>query len=169
MKMKEPLRTLGFLGMAALCTAVVAVSGWWAAERMENSRAVSAQAVDSENETEEETEMLPVSGEKRYAAGEFRWNEALSCWVTEEMSCFQTEAGADVFAVEAGVIESLTFSSAQGMTVTILHDDGGKSVYQGLRRSSALKTGKRIEQGTKLGNTRNHQMKFAFFPPNPLE
>jgi murein DD-endopeptidase MepM/ murein hydrolase activator NlpD len=63
-------------------------------------------------------------------------------------------AGANVYAVADGTVESVEFHPMMGQTVVIVHADGYKSVYQNMQTSvpSGIKAGVTVKAGDKIGS-----------------
>ena len=62
-------------------------------------------------------------------------------------------AGAPVYAVADGTVESVTFHPMMGQTVVILHADGYKSVYQNMQTAvpSGIQAGAAVKAGDAIG------------------
>ena len=62
-------------------------------------------------------------------------------------------AGANVYAVADGTVESVTFHPMMGQTVVILHADGYKSVYQNMQTAvpTGITAGATVKAGDKIG------------------
>ena len=62
-------------------------------------------------------------------------------------------AGANVYAVADGTVESVTFHPMMGQTVVIVHADGYKSVYQNMQTAvpTGITAGATVKAGDKIG------------------
>jgi murein DD-endopeptidase MepM/ murein hydrolase activator NlpD len=62
-------------------------------------------------------------------------------------------AGAPVYAVADGTVESVEFHPMMGQTVVIVHADGYKSVYQNMQTAlpEGVKAGSAVKAGDKIG------------------
>jgi murein DD-endopeptidase MepM/ murein hydrolase activator NlpD len=62
-------------------------------------------------------------------------------------------AGASVYAVADGTVESVSFHPMMGQTVVILHADGYKSVYQNMQTAvpTGITAGATVKAGDKIG------------------
>ena len=63
-------------------------------------------------------------------------------------------AGAPVYAVADGTVESVEFQPMMGQTVVIVHKDGYKSVYQNMQTSvpSGITEGAAVKAGAQIGS-----------------
>ena len=63
-------------------------------------------------------------------------------------------AGAPVYAVADGTVESVTFHPMMGQTVVIVHADGYKSVYQNMQTAvpTGIAAGATVKAGDKIGS-----------------
>ena len=63
-------------------------------------------------------------------------------------------AGAPVYAVADGTVESVTFHPMMGQTVVIVHADGYKSVYQNMQTAvpAGITAGATVKAGDKIGS-----------------
>jgi murein DD-endopeptidase MepM/ murein hydrolase activator NlpD len=65
---------------------------------------------------------------------------------------FAAEQGTSVYAVQSGVIESITTADLlDGTVITIAHDNGLKSRYKFIEADENLSVGDRVERGDLIG------------------
>lgn len=64
---------------------------------------------------------------------------------------FAAPAGTPVCAAYAGTVESITTNYLKGVTVTVDHGDGLKSVYNSLEDGEQVTVGQKVEKGDIIG------------------
>ena len=79
------------------------------------------------------------------------WCSTLSRYQAHLAIDFFAEEGTDVFAVYDGKIESVESTLLQGVTITIDHGNGLKSVYNSLADGDQVFVGQTVSQGDKIG------------------
>ena len=78
----------------------------------------------------------------------FYHNETLNCYYEHQGVDFAAEAGANVLAVEDGVVESVYKDDLLvGTQITVDHGDGVKSVYCFVTEAEGLKAGDSVKKG----------------------
>lgn len=78
----------------------------------------------------------------------FYHNKTLNSYYEHTGVDFSAEAGTSVFAVEAGVVESIyTGDILTGTEIVIKHEDGLKSVYRFVEQAEGLKVGDSVSKG----------------------
>ena len=78
----------------------------------------------------------------------FYYNQTLNSYYEHQGMDFVAEAGTEVMAVEAGTVESIYKEDILlGTQITILHDNGVKSVYRFVNEAETLNVGDRVEKG----------------------
>ena len=86
-----------------------------------------------------------------YTAASVSFNKTLGIYTGHLAIDFSAAAGSKVKAVYAGTVESVTTSYLTGTTVTVLHDNGIKTVYNSIEADESVKTGLKVTQGQVLG------------------
>lgn len=79
------------------------------------------------------------------------FNSTLKQFQTHNGIDFKAEAGADVYAVYDGVIESVTGDVLNGTVVVIKHNDDLKTTYRSLDGDVNVKVGDKVRQGDVIG------------------
>lgn len=87
------------------------------------------------------------------------FNSTLSRYEVHKAIDFYTEEGANVFAVYGGTIEKVENTLLEGITVTIDHGNGLKTVYNSLADGDSVSVGQKVAQGDIIGqvSTTNRQ------------
>jgi murein DD-endopeptidase MepM/ murein hydrolase activator NlpD len=96
---------------------------------------------------------LPVQGTiiKDYVDAGVVYNETLNLYSGHKAIDFGAEEGAKVFACYGGVIESITESKLEGITLTIDHGNGLKSYYNSIEVNENLTVGSTVNKGDEIG------------------
>ena len=82
----------------------------------------------------------------------FYHNKTLNNYYEHKGVDFASEVGADVLAVDDGVIESIyTGDILTGTEITVDHGDGVKSVYRFVNAAENLSVGMQVKQGDVIG------------------
>jgi hypothetical protein len=82
----------------------------------------------------------------------FYKNNTLNCYHFHQGLDFAAEQGTSVFAVQSGVVESITTGDLlDGTVITIAHDNGLKSCYKFVEANENLSVGDRVERGDLIG------------------
>ena len=74
---------------------------------------------------------------------------------------FYAEEGATVSAVYDGVVESVDYNLLTGVTLTIDHKNGLKTVYNGLLNEDLIAVGTIVETGDTIGYVSNTNLQEA--------
>lgn len=98
------------------------------------------------------TFVAPIFGSalREYAKDDLVYSETLDEWITHTALDISCEKGATVRASADGKIKSVKTDPRYGLTVTIEHTNGFKSVYANLD-STECKEGETIKQGQVIG------------------
>ena len=88
---------------------------------------------------------------KNYVEAGVVYNETLGLYSGHKAIDFAGEEGAGVFACYDGVIESITESKLDGITLTIDHGNGLKSHYNSLEIDENITQGLAVKKGDKIG------------------
>ena len=140
-------------------TAEAAVSETEPAEEPEQS---AAAAVPEEKPAEEPVQeeaadtaayVWPVEGtvDRPFSLEAFAYDPTMGDWRTHDGLDIAAETGAAVSACAAGTVESVEDDNMLGMTVTVDHGMGLKSVYANLDEAVDVDAGDPVEPGTVLG------------------
>ncbi len=113
-----------------------------------------------EPEPEKQTEptaqkpyVMPISGDVTvgFSLDTPVYSQTLGDWRIHDALDIAADIGSEVVAVNDGVIEEIKCHDLFGMTVTIKHTDGKKSVYSNLEDSVELEEGQIINQNDVVG------------------
>lgn len=110
-----------------------------------------------ENVTKVEKKVLkfeaPVEGEisKDFANETLIYSKTLDEWTTHLGIDIKGEKTSVVKAAESGTVESIKNDPRYGLTVTITHIDGFKTVYSNLLTAEFVTEGKNVEKGDTIG------------------
>ncbi len=116
--------------------------------------AVNASAVENATQENEELSFIaPVSGEiiKDFAMDTLIYSNTLEEWTTHSGIDIKADKTSIVVASEAGTVESIKNDPRYGLTVTIAHKNGFKTVYANLLTAEFVKEGDTVERGQTLG------------------
>lgn len=93
--------------------------------------------------------MAPVSGEiiKDFAVENLIYSNTLEEWTIHSGIDIKAEKTAIVVASEEGTIESIKNDPRYGLTVTISHSDGFKTIYSNLLTTEFVSEGEVVEKG----------------------
>lgn len=99
----------------------------------------------------------PVEGEimKAYAKDNLVYSETLQEWTTHLGIDIKADKTTVVKAAEAGIVKTIKNDPRYGLTITIEHDDGYKTVYANLLSSEFVVEGEKIEKGQSIGTVGN--------------
>ena len=139
--------------VAIIVVAVSVTSGEKVDEEAKRPPVTSENVGTSEPEEEKpvgglpEGMVLPVSGNVLNDFGFFH-NQTLNSYYAHTGMDFSAAAGADVFAVEDGVVESIyKYDLLSGTEITVSHGNGLKSVYRFVTEVDGLKVGAEVKKG----------------------
>lgn len=113
--------------------------------------------VESTTEIKEEKEPLvfiaPVNGEiiKDFANETLVYSKTLEEWTVHNGIDIKADKTTVVLSSAAGVIESIKNDPRYGLTVTISHEEGFKTIYSNLLTAEFVSVGQTIEQGRTIG------------------
>lgn len=93
--------------------------------------------------------MAPVIGEisKDFANDTLVYSKTLDEWTTHNGIDIKAEKTSIVVSAEMGVIESIKNDPRYGLTVTITHKDGFKTIYSNLLSTEFISEGETVERG----------------------
>lgn len=99
----------------------------------------------------------PVEGtvDRPFSLEAFAYDPTMGDWRTHDGLDIAAETGAAVSACAAGTVESVEDDNMLGMTVTVDHGMGLKSVYANLDEAVDVDAGDPVEPGTVLGTVGN--------------
>ncbi len=116
---------------------------------------------DKEDENEqirEETKkelkfIVPVEGKiiKEFAKDNLVFSETLKEWITHIGIDIKAEKTTVVKSSEAGVVKYIKNDPRYGLSITVEHDGGFKTVYSNLLTAEFVSEGEKVEQGQTLG------------------
>lgn len=110
---------------------------------------ISNTVLENEVEKKELSFMAPVSGEitKDFAIDTLIYSNTLEEWTTHSGIDIKADKTSVVMASEEGTIESIKNDPRYGLTITISHDDGFKTVYSNLLTTEFVTEGEKVERG----------------------
>lgn len=127
-----------------------------ASENKVSKEAVTAQ-VDAENSVQNDTVVeekvlkfdAPVSGEiiKDFTMDTLSYSKTLEEWTTHPGIDIKADKTTIVTASEEGVIESIKNDPRYGLTITISHANGFKTIYSNLLTTEFVKENETVEKG----------------------
>ena len=96
---------------------------------------------------------MPVNGViiKDYVDTSVVYNQTLGLYSGHKAIDFSAEADAQVSVVYDGVIESITTGKLEGVTLTVDHGNGLKTVYNSIEVNEDLQVGQSLKKGDALG------------------
>lgn len=119
----------------------------------EVAETLSSEIAEDENEDEAKDEELvfiaPVSGEiiKDFEDNTLVYSNTLKEWTTHPGIDIKAEKTSIVVASEKGIVESIKNDPRYGLTITISHKDGFKTIYSNLLTSEFVNEGDEVEKG----------------------
>ncbi len=95
----------------------------------------------------------PVVGEiiKDFATDNLIYSKTLEEWTTHSGIDIKAEKMSIVMAAEEGKIETIKNDPRYGLTITIAHQDGFKTIYSNLLSTEFVKEGEEVEKGQTIG------------------
>lgn len=119
----------------------------------------------SENKVSEETKLeenkevkelvfaAPVSGEitKDFARDTLIYSNTLEEWTIHNGIDIKADKMSVVAASESGTVESIKNDPRYGLTVTISHENGFKTIYSNLLTTEFVKENEQVEKGQTIG------------------
>lgn len=122
-----------------------------------NNVAVTTEKKDTKEVKKEEEKPLafvaPVVGDiiTDYADESLIYSNTLEEWTTHLGIDIKAEKASTVVASEAGTVETIKNDPRYGLTITISHKDGYKTVYSSLLSSEFVNEGDKVEKGQTIG------------------
>ncbi len=115
----------------------------------ENSVNNTNTADSNNSESTELSFMAPVAGEisKDFASDTLIYSNTLEEWTTHLGIDIKAERTSVVVASEAGKVESIKSDPRYGLTITIDHGNGYKTIYSNLLTTEFVQTGETVEKG----------------------
>lgn len=112
---------------------------------------------NSKKETKEITFIKPVDGDiiKEFAKDNLIFSKTLNEWTTHNGIDLRAEKTEVVKAAAAGTVKTIKNDPRYGLTITIEHEDGYKTVYANLLTSEFVVEGEKVEQGQTIGTVGN--------------
>ena len=96
---------------------------------------------------------MPVEGEiiKEFAKENLVYSETLKEWITHNGIDIKADKTSVVKAAEEGTVKSIKNDPRYGITVTIEHKDGFKTIYANLLTAEFISEGEHVKQGQTIG------------------
>ncbi len=88
---------------------------------------------------------------KDFSATNLKYNQTLKQWEAHKAVDLKADEGQTVFTVLSGKVESIKNDYLKGTMVTVLHDDGFKTVYASLKENVLVAVGDVLKQGDAIG------------------
>ena len=88
---------------------------------------------------------------KDFSSTNLKYNTTLKQWEAHKAVDLKAEEGSPVFSVLSGKVESVKNDYLKGTIVTVLHDDGFKTVYASLKQDVLVDVGNMLSQGDVIG------------------
>lgn len=116
---------------------------------VENSVNNTNTSVENTSESLELSFMAPVAGEilKDFASDTLIYSNTLEEWTIHLGIDIKAERTSVVVASEAGKVESIKSDPRYGLTITIDHGNGCKTIYSNLLTTEFVQTGETVEKG----------------------
>lgn len=94
--------------------------------------------------------IYPVFGKiiKEYAQSNLVYSRTLQAWTTHTGIDIASELNTPVKASADGIVKSIKNDPGYGITITIEHSDGIKTIYSNLSTAAMVKPGKKVKRGT---------------------
>ena len=98
--------------------------------------------------------MVPVEGEilKDFADSSLVYSETLKEWTVHLGVDIKAEKGSAVVASEQGTVESIKNDPRYGTTITVVHENGYKTIYSNLLSAEFVSEGQAVEKGQTIGS-----------------
>ena len=111
----------------------------------------------------------PVDGEieMNYSPETLIYSKTLGEWKIHNGIDIKAERGTPVKASEAGTISSITETADKGIEITIVHEDGYKTVYSNLSTKSMVAPNQSVEKGQVISGVGNTAA-FEYYEPDHL-
>ena len=118
------------------------------------AKETNAQKVE---ENKEVTFERPVSGDimKEFAQENLVFSETLNEWITHNGIDLRAEKTEVVKAAADGTVKTIKNDPRYGLTITIEHDNGFKTVYANLLTSEFVVEGEKVQKGQTIGTVGN--------------
>lgn len=98
--------------------------------------------------------IAPLQGEitKDFSDSSLVYSETLEEWTVHLGIDIKAEKGSAVSASEKGTVESIKNDPRYGLTVTIAHENGYKTIYSNLLSAEFITEGQEVEKGQTIGS-----------------
>ena len=122
-------------------------------ENQENPEKDKEGYVAPANEKFEPSFIAPVSGEiiKDFANDNLVYSKTLDEWTTHYGIDIRADKMTVVAASETGTVESIKNDPRYGLTITVVHPEGYKTIYSNLLSSEFVQEGDTVEKGQTIG------------------
>lgn len=114
-----------------------------------NSNDTDVKPVVSQQKAAKFTMIYPVEGEvlRQYSMDELVYSNTLKEWTTHPGIDIESFLGAEVKAAMDGVVEKIEEDPLMGITITIDHGEGIKTIYANLSTANMVTEGQKIKAG----------------------
>lgn len=98
--------------------------------------------------------IAPLQGEiaKDFSDSSLVYSETLEEWTVHLGVDIKAEKGSAVSASERGTVESIKNDPRYGLTVTLVHENGYKTIYSNLLSAEFIAEGQEVEKGQTIGS-----------------
>lgn len=114
-----------------------------------SSNEVQTEVINTEVEEKELEFIAPASGEiiKDFATDTLIYSNTLEEWTTHSGIDIKADKTSIVIAAEEGTVESIKNDPRYGLTITIAHKDGFKTIYSNLLTTEFVSENEIVEKG----------------------
>ncbi len=111
----------------------------------------------SAKETKDEGFIRPVDGDilKEYAKDNLIFSQTLNEWITHTGIDIRAQKTEVVKASASGTVKTIKNDPRYGLTITIEHENGIRTVYANLLTSEFVVEGEKVKQGQTIGTVGN--------------
>ena len=127
-----------------------------------NTSNISNEILEKTNDVKEEKVIelhfiVPLEGEimKDYSDSNLVFSDTLQEWTVHLGIDIKAEKATPVVASEAGIVESIKNDPRYGITITIEHVNGFKTIYSNLQTAEFISEGEKVEKGKVIGSVGN--------------
>ncbi len=163
---KENNNTVEKTTKVAINTSSVAQKKSATSSKKEENKKEQTKTEETTNKTQEKVEeeklpdpefQMPVSGDimKEFADSKLIYSSTLDVWTTHNGIDIQADKTTVVKASAEGTITSIKNDPRYGLTVTIEHVNGFKTVYANLLSTEFVHEGEEVKQGQSIGTIGN--------------
>lgn len=126
-------------------------------QKSENAIAENVETATAVEETKDPVFIVPVQGEiiREFANDKLVYSETLEEWISHNGIDIKADKTTIVKASANGKVSTIKNDPRYGLTITILHDNGFKTVYANLLTAEFVTEGETVESGQTIGTVGN--------------